>query len=233
MSIFETRTFDKDAFGNSSGLLHSPQTMLSAGLAPHATLRRPFSRSTHDQSVRHVAENFLKLLGTLRDGNHPYLADYKAHLNSMHISEQEWNQWYSTLISFGTERGWPDDIGERELCVIILLSDFHFALSLFSSPTWRLGLLKRAELDCTEKAARIYLIGPNTGLKQTLPITANFCGVWKQPKKPKAVCFVDDDPYLSTLPLLQRINPCLLVNICIYYDLFMIFDFHRLVEVIC
>lgn len=92
MSIFETRTFDKDAFGNSSGLLHSPQTMLSAGLAPHATLRRPFSRSTHDQSVRHVAENFLKLLGTLRDGNHPYLADYKAHLNSMHISEQEWNQ---------------------------------------------------------------------------------------------------------------------------------------------
>jgi hypothetical protein len=92
MSIFETRTLDKDAFGNSSGLLHSPQTMLSAGLAPHATLRRPFSRSTHDQSVRHVAENFLKLLGTLRDGNHPYLADYKAHLNSMHISEQEWNQ---------------------------------------------------------------------------------------------------------------------------------------------
>ncbi|KAN0066751.1 hypothetical protein V8E54_015141 [Elaphomyces granulatus] len=86
MSIFETRSLDKDAFGNSSGLLHSPQTMLSAGLAPHATL---FS---HDQSVRHVAENFLKLLGTLRGGNHPYLADYKAHLNSLHIGEQEWNQ---------------------------------------------------------------------------------------------------------------------------------------------
>jgi len=92
MSVFIATSYDKAAFGNSPGLLHSPPTMLPAGLAPRSTLRSPFSCSIHDPSVRHVAKDFLKLLGTLRGGNHPYLEKYKARLNSLHISEHEWNQ---------------------------------------------------------------------------------------------------------------------------------------------
>jgi hypothetical protein len=90
MSVFVAASYDKAAFSNSPGLLHSPQTMLPAGLAPRSTLRRPFS--IHDPSVHHVSKNFLKLLETLRGGNHPYLPKYKARLNSLHIGEHEWNQ---------------------------------------------------------------------------------------------------------------------------------------------
>ena len=34
-------------------------------------------------SIHDLARNFLKLLSTLRGGNHPYLDQYKAHLDSM------------------------------------------------------------------------------------------------------------------------------------------------------